>query len=244
MENKKSELLIIIPAYNEAANIGRVVEELKAQYPQYDYIVVNDGSLDRTAEICRMNQYALLDLPVNVGLSAAVLCGMRYAVRNHYRMAIQYDGDGQHCPEYIPVLIQQIEAGADIAIGSRFVNEKKPINARMLGSRVLSFLIRMKTGEMIHDPTSGMRAYSHEIMKQFVSSVNYRPEPDTISYLMQKGAVVKECQVQMRERTAGDSYLSTMRSLRYMVQMAFSILLVQGFRENRTRTEQEAVHRE
>ena len=166
MQNAKKELLIIIPVYNEEESIKCVVEELKAQYPQYNFIVVNDGSSDRTAEICRANQYALLDLPVNVGLSAAVLYGMRYAVRNHYRMAIQFDGDGQHCPEYIPALVRQIEAGADIAIGSRFVNEKKPVNGRMLGSRVLSFLIWLKSGTWIHDPTSGMRAYTREIMEQ------------------------------------------------------------------------------
>lgn len=231
MESKKSNVLILIPAYNEETTIQHVVEELRAQCPQVDYLVINDGSSDRTAEICRANQYSLLDLPVNVGLSEAVLCGMRYAVRHGYEIAIQFDGDGQHCPEYIPDLVQQIESGTDIAIGSRFVNAKKPLNSKMVGSRILSFLIRVKTGKTIHDPTSGMRAYSNEIMKRFVSGINYRPEPDTLSYLMQKGAVVRECPVQMRERTAGSSYLNTMKSLGYMVQMAFSILTVQGSRE-------------
>ena len=227
---KQSDLLVIIPAYNEEANIERVVSELLAQCPQYDYIVVNDGSTDKTAEICRERRFHMLSLPVNVGLSAAVLCGMRYAVKKGYRMAIQYDGDGQHCPEYISELEKQILSGADIAVGSRFVNEKKPVNARMLGSRLLSFLIHLTSGHTLKDPTSGMRVYSDSIMNEFISNINYRPEPDTISYLMKRGVVIKECQVRMRERVAGTSYLTTMKSIRYMIQMAFSILFIQGFR--------------
>ena len=90
------KILIIIPAYNEESNIERVVENLIHNFPQYDYVVVNDGSKDSTADICRKKRYNLIDLPVNLGLSGAVQAGMRYAVKMGYDAAVQFDGDGQH----------------------------------------------------------------------------------------------------------------------------------------------------
>ena len=95
------KLLIIIPAYNEQASIERVVGALIRDYPQYDYIVVNDGSSDDTAEICGKCGYRVLNLPINLGLSGAFQAGLRYADKNGYDYAIQYDADGQHLPEYI-----------------------------------------------------------------------------------------------------------------------------------------------
>ena len=96
-----SDLLIIIPAYNEEANIERVVDRLITEFPQFDYVVVNDGSRDRTGEICERKQYHYLDLPVNLGLSGGFQAGIRYACKKGYSYAIQFDGDGQHRPEYI-----------------------------------------------------------------------------------------------------------------------------------------------
>ena len=107
-------LLIIIPAYNESENIVRVVEEIQRVVPQYDYVVVNDGSGDATAEICREHGYPLLDLPVNLGLSGAFQTGMRYAWKQGYEAAIQIDADGQHDPKYIPEMVRVMEEkGAD-----------------------------------------------------------------------------------------------------------------------------------
>lgn len=227
----KGKVLAIIPAYNEEENIQWVVEELQRKAPFIDYIVVNDGSKDDTVLICKNNKYPVLDLPVNLGLSAAVLSGMRFAVERGYDMAVQYDGDGQHCPEYIEILADAVsEGGADVAIGSRFKEKEKPVTARMIGSRLISFCILFTTGKRLTDPTSGMRMYSNKIMKVFISNPNYRPEPDTISYLLYSGMKVTECQVEMRERVAGHSYLSVFSSIRYMIQMVFSILLTQGIR--------------
>ena len=96
-----NRVLVVIPAYNEEENIERVVDELIAGYPELDYLVINDGSKDRTAEICRSRGYHLLDLPVNLGLAGCFQAGMKYACRKGYRYAIQFDGDGQHRPEYI-----------------------------------------------------------------------------------------------------------------------------------------------
>ncbi|MEG2083489.1 MAG: glycosyltransferase family 2 protein, partial [Oscillospiraceae bacterium] len=133
------KLLIIIPAYNEQESITRVVENLKQVCPSYDFVVVNDGSTDSTAGICRKNGYPLLDLPVNLGLSSAMQTGMRYANRRGYDCTMQFDADGQHLPEYIEPLMRKLEDGADIVIGSRFINVRKPKTLRMAGSYLLSW---------------------------------------------------------------------------------------------------------
>ncbi len=225
------KILIIIPAYNEELNIERVVDNLIENYPQYDYVVVNDGSIDKTADICRARGYNLLDLPVNMGLSDAIQTGMRYALKEGYDAAIQFDGDGQHRPEYIESLMWEIENNhADIVIGSRFITEKKPVTFRMFGSSLLTLFIKMSTGRILKDPTSGMRMFGRNVLKEFVENINYGPEPDTISYLMKSGIVVKEVQVQMDERIAGDSYLNAVRSMKYMLQMCCSIIFIQNFR--------------
>ena len=222
----------MIPAYNEELNIERVVNNLIDNFPQYDYVVINDGSKDDTAKICREKGFHLIDLPINLGLSGAVQAGMRYAWQNGYDAAIQIDGDGQHRPEYIEQLAKELEKGeAQIVIGSRFVTEKKPRSLRMLGSNVISGLIRLSTGFRLNDPTSGMRLFNRDVVKEFALNINYGPEPDTISYQNKKGVKVKEVQVKMDERIAGESYLNLSKSMKYMILMSFSILFIQGFRK-------------
>ncbi len=228
------KILIIIPAYNEELNIARVVDNLIKNYPQYDYIVINDGSRDSTAAICRRNGYQLIDLPINLGLSGAVQTGIRYAIKNGYDAAVQFDGDGQHRPEYIAALADKIQnESVQVAIGSRFVTEKKERSLRMLGSSILSLMIRLSTGKKIQDPTSGMRMFGKEVLYEFAYDMNYGPEPDTISYLIKQGVKVEEVQVAMDERTAGESYLNLVRSIKYMIYMSFSIIFIQGFRRRK-----------
>ncbi len=226
-----SELLIVIPAYNEAENIERVVNHLITDFPQYDYVVVNDGSKDSTAEICRRNGYNLLDLPVNLGLAGGFQAGLKYAARHGYRYAIQLDGDGQHRPEYIESMLKKMEEGYDIVIGSRFVGEKKPFTMRMLGSNLIEAAIRLTTGVRIQDPTSGMRMFSRKMIEEFAGGLNYGPEPDTVSYLMKQGAKVAEVPVIMDERVSGVSYLTPVNAAKYMIKMLISILLIQNFRK-------------
>ena len=226
-----SELLIVIPAYNESENIERVVNRLIRDFPQYDYVVVNDGSRDNTAEICRKNGYNLLDLPVNLGLAGGFQTGFKYAARNGYRYAVQLDGDGQHRPEYIESMRRRMDEGYDIVIGSRFVGEKKPFNMRMLGSNLIEMAIRLTTGTDIKDPTSGMRMFSRRLIEEFASGLNYGPEPDTVSYLIKQGARVSEVPVVMDERIMGTSYLTPVNAAKYMIKMLISILLIQNFRK-------------
>lgn len=226
-----SNLLIVIPAYNEEKNIERVVEELTANYSQFDYIVVNDGSKDNTAKLCRGRGYHMVDLPVNLGLAGAFQTGLKYAWQHGYDYAIQFDGDGQHRPEYIGAMLDKIQEGYDIVIASRFVDEKKPRSLRMIGSSLIQAALWFTTGAVIHDPTSGMRMFNRKMIREFARGLNYGPEPDTLSYLIKNGAKVAEVQVTMEERLAGASYLTPVNATKYMVRMLISILFIQNFRK-------------
>lgn len=224
------KVLVIIPAYNEALNIERVVGGVIEHYSMFDYVIINDGSTDDTSEICRRHGWRIIDLPMNLGLAGAFQTGLKYAHRKGYRYAVQFDGDGQHRPEYIASMRKKMDEGYDIVIGSRFVNEKKPCSLRMLGSRLLSGAIWLTTGVEVRDPTSGMRMFSQKMIKEFADGLNYGPEPDTISYLIKQGAKVSEVPVTMDQRILGESYLKPLNAARYMGKMLFSILLVQSFR--------------
>ena len=228
---KKSDLLIIIPAYNEEESIGAVVDNIINNYSQYDYVVINDGSRDRTSMICHNKGYNIVDLPVNLGLAGAFQTGLLYAYEKGYKKAVQFDADGQHLPEYISVLDAKIDEGYEMVIGSRFVSEKRPVSLRMLGNILISAAIRLTTGKTINDPTSGMRMFSEKLIKEFALNINYGPEPDTVSYLIRQGVIVVEAQVYMQDRQAGESYLTLSRSIQYMMHMFASILIIQNFRK-------------
>lgn len=228
---RQDRVLAVIPAFNEEANIEQVVEELTKRCPDLDYVVVNDGSTDRTEQICRDRGYSLLNLPVNLGLAGCFQAGMKYAWYKGYGCAVQFDGDGQHRPEYILPMKQKIEEGYDIVIGSRFLNKSKNFSMRMIGSRLLAGAIWLTTGVQVADPTSGMRMFNRRMIGEFACNLNYGPEPDTISYLLKQGAKVAEIPVVIGERWGGESYLKPTVACRYMVRMLLSILLIQNFRK-------------
>ena len=217
--------LIIIPAYNEALNIEKTVKDVK-ENTDFDYVVINDCSRDNTKEICEKNHFNLLSLPVNYGLTSVVQLGMKYAYQNNYDVAIQFDGDGQHQAKFLKKLVKEIEDGNDVAIGSRFVTEKKPFTARMLGSRLISFAIKLTTWKTIKDPTSGMRAYNRKAIEYFIKNASLTPEPDTLVYLLKKKLKIKEVQVEMKDREFGESYLNPIKSAQYMINMLFSIIFI------------------
>lgn len=225
------KVLLVIPAYNEEKNIERVVDQIQEGFPELDYVVVNDGSRDDTAAICRLRGYNLLDLPVNLGLAGCFQAGMKYAYYHGYSYALQFDGDGQHRPEFVAALKEKMDEGYDIVIGSRFVEEKKDWSMRMLGSRMIGAAIRLTTGARIWDPTSGMRLFSRSMIREFALNLNYGPEPDTVSFLIKQGAKVAEVQVVIDDRTEGESYLKPLTAVQYMARMLLSILLIQNFRK-------------
>ena len=218
--------LVIIPAYNEQDNILSLVEDIKSY--GYDYIVINDCSTDGTEKLLSEHDLNHFNLPINLGIAGVTRVGFKYARDNDYDCAICVDGDGQHPPIFIHLLIEEIQKGNDYVVGSRFVNEKKPWSLRMLGSRILCFLIKAKTGKSVTDPTSGMRALGRKVINDFAESMNYYAEPDTMCHLIRKGYKVKEIQVDMKERESGVSYFhSPFRSIYYMLSVALSIIFVQ-----------------
>lgn len=220
--------LIIIPAYNEALNIEKTVKDVVIN-TQYDYVIINDCSKDNTKEICEKNGFNVVSLPINYGLTSGIQLGMKYAYKNNYDIAIQFDGDGQHQAKYLKALVKEIETkNCDIAIGSRFVEKKKSNSLRMFGSNLISFCIKITTGKTIKDPTSGMRAYNKRAIEEFVKNKSLTPEPDTLVYMMKKGMKVKEIQVEMSEREFGESYLKPLKAMEYMLNMVFSILFIRS----------------
>lgn len=223
--------LVVIPAYNEALNIKKTVHDLEVNAPEVDYVVVNDGSKDNTLEVLKKNDFNYIDGFCNLGLFGAVQTGFKLAIKDNYDVVIQFDGDGQHSAKYIAPLVKEIENGNNIVIGSRFVDEKKPFTARMIGSRLIAGAIKMMTGKTITDPTSGFRAYDKNCIIDYANEMNNPPEPDTLVYMLRKQRKIKEIQVQMSDREFGESYLNLVNTIKYMSRMMVSIFLIQPFRK-------------
>lgn len=225
----KRKILIIIPAYNEADNIVHVVKTMMEQAPQYDYLVVNDGSTDRTLSICEQENFQYLDLSINMGIGGAVQAGYIYAYKNRYDIAVQMDGDGQHDVAYLEKLLEPIMANeADVVIGSRFLEKEgfQTSASRRAGINILSGLIRITTGRRVKDVTSGFRAVNRRFIEIYSKDypMDY-PEPEAIvSAIMHLGRVI-EVPVQMRAREGGVSSITFKKSIYYMIKVTLAILI-------------------
>lgn len=223
--NKKVKSLIIIPAYNESKNLISLIREIELS--GYHYLIINDNSTDDTKELAFSKGYNIINLCVNVGLAGVTKVGFKYAVDNGYDCVVSVDGDGQHPPIYIESLINEIENGNDYVVGSRFVTKRKPLSIRMVGSRLICFLIKIKTGKRVTDPTSGMRVLGKKVLLDFSKSMNFYAEPDTLCYCLKQNYKVKEVQVDMKEREEGTSYFSNpFKSIKFMVAEIISILFL------------------
>ena len=197
--------LIIIPAYNEQESIKKTVEDIIKNAPEFDYIVINDCSTDRTKEICETEKFNVVHLPVNLGIGGAVQTGYLYAARNGYDIAVQVDGDGQHDPKFLSKMAEFIEAEhADMVIGSRFINKEgfQSSGARRVGIKYFTMLIKLLTGAKITDPTSGLRMVNREIIEFFAEEYpkDY-PEPESVVAILRRKKKVLELPVIMRERS-------------------------------------------
>lgn len=225
--------LAIVPAFNEEKNITGVIFSLKKYQPDFDIVVINDGSLDQTSSVAReTNQAVIIDLPANIGIGGAVQTGFIYARRKNYDLAIQIDGDGQHDAAEIAKLIAPIMANeADMVIGSRFLSQSKYKGTllRRLGIKIFSWLNLIFLGQKITDSTSGFRAFSRRAIE--ILSQDYPddfPEPEAIFLLKKKGLHVIEVPVSMEARQAGRSSLTFFKSIYYMIKviLAISILML------------------
>lgn len=221
--------VVIIPAYNEQDCILETVQEVRRKAPEFDCLVINDHSTDRTEEILEQNGIPHVTLPVNLGIGGAVQTGYRYAFFYGYDSAVQLDADGQHDPEYLSKMAETMkETGSDMVIASRFIDKKgfQSTFTRRIGIRYFTWLIDKVTGIRITDPTSGLRLVNRKVMKLFVDSypIDY-PEPETTTIAIKKGMKVKEIPVIMRERQGGVSSINIKRSVYYMIKVSIAILL-------------------
>lgn len=233
--NKMQKILIIIPAYNEEENILKTYETIishnKKYKTHYDVIVINDGSTDNTLEICKNNNIPIVPLVHNLGIGGAVQTGYKYALENDYDIAVQFDGDGQHDVSYIDNIISPIiEEKCDFVIGSRFVakteNNFHSTLMRRVGIKLISYFIKIKTKKRIYDTTSGFRAASKKIIKIFADDYPLEyPEPITNTTVLKKGFRVLEVPVLMHERENGVSSIGSWKSVYYMINVIFNILM-------------------
>lgn len=221
--------IVIIPAYNEEKSIVKTVQDICEHAPEFDYVIINDCSTDRTLSVCRKHHLHVLNLPVNLGIGGAVQTGFLYAYKNGYDYAVQFDGDGQHDAQYLQKMRDyMIEQNADMLIGSRFLEKEgfQSTGMRRFGIRYFSALIKFLTGQKITDPTSGMRMINRDILAMYSESYpkDY-PEPESVVAIINSGKKVMEYPVIMRKRMEGTSSISPLKSVYYMIKVSLAIFL-------------------
>ena len=223
-------LVAVVPAWNEEGAIGGVVDEIKAFDPTATVVVVDDASTDATAAVAQQAGAIVLRLPFNVGIGGAVQAGFRYARDEGFEVAVRLDGDGQHDASELRKLLAPVRAGAaDLVIGSRFVDgggSYRPPLARRLGIRVFARLVSFLGRQKVTDTTSGFLALSRRGIELFaVAYPHDYPEVEGTLVALRSGLRVAEVQVEMRERQAGTSSITFVRSLYYIVKVMLALLV-------------------
>lgn len=221
--------LVIIPAYNEEEAIVETINNLKKCCDgMVDYIIINDCSKDNTLKKCNENNFNVINLPINLGIGGAVQTGYKYAYRFGYDIAIQMDADGQHDPKYISEIIEKIKAGNDMVIGSRFIEKNgfQSTFVRRIGINLYSKIIKLFTGKVIKDTTSGYRAVNKKIIKIFANNypVDY-PEPETDAFIAKNKFEIFELPMQMKERDTGSSSITPIKSIYYAIKVGLAVTL-------------------
>jgi glycosyltransferase involved in cell wall biosynthesis len=220
--------LIIIPAYNEEGAIARVITNIRRDVPHADVLVVNDGSLDRTAREARQNGAMVMNLPYNMGIGSAVQSGFLFAKKKGYHCAVQVDGDGQHPPSEIPKLLAALDNGVDMVIGSRFVQPTKyrPTFTRSLGIKIFAFLVSLIVGKKVHDTTSGFRAASRKAILLLSKTYPHDyPEVEALITLHRNGMQFVEVPVEMNSRQEGKSSIAAKNAVYYMLKVTLAVFI-------------------
>jgi len=224
------KLLVIVPAYNEAKNLPFVVTSLRRYAPECDVAVVDDGSTDQTATVAAALGACVLRSSINLGIGGAVQTGYLWARDQGYDAAIQIDGDGQHDPRFIRDVLVPIERGeAEIVIGSRFLGEEgfRSTALRRAGIRYLAWILRVRCGARVTDPTSGFRAAGRAALELFAQRYpSDYPEPESIGIATRAGLRVREVSVQMREREHGRSSIDAWRTIYYLIKVSLALLFL------------------
>ena len=221
--------LVIITAFNEEGNLEKTVKDIKDNAPDFDYVIINDCSTDKTLEMCRRHGFSYLNLPVNLGIGGAVQTGYRYAYYHGYDIAVQFDGDGQHSAAHLEDMVTTlIDTESDMVIGSRFIEKEgfQSSGLRRIGIKYFTGLIKLLTGKKITDPTSGMRMVNKKLLEKFTDEYpkDY-PEPESVVTILSEKYKVTEIPVVMNEREEGVSSISLKNSVYYMIKVSFAILI-------------------
>lgn len=230
-----SDTLITIPAYNEEKAILKVVASTKKLYPDIDIVVINDGSIDDTAGMAEKAGAIVLSHPFNMGYGVTLQTGYKYAVRNNYTYLVQMDGDGQHDPESVKIMLPLIKGGSfDVVLGCRFSGTsvyKMPI-FRFIGMKVFRFFLYVLSGQKINDITSGFQAMNKRVLSLFVSDVfpfDY-PDADVILLLSKNGFKIGEVPVAMYPNLYGKSMHSNPLNVVYYAFKMFLSMLITKIR--------------
>jgi glycosyltransferase involved in cell wall biosynthesis len=226
-------LLAIVPAYNEAGAIGSTVAELHAHAPEWDVLVVDDGSTDDTARIAEAAGARVLRMPFNLGIGGAVQSGYQYALDHGYNVAVQVDGDGQHDPRYLPILLDHLHSDPDLNMvtGSRFLDPEDPHGyrssaSRRVGIRLFAGILSRIVGRRITDPTSGMRMTDQRGIELFARDYPHDyPEVEAVVMLHHHRLRSAEVPVLMRERAGGRSSIAGHWSAFYMIKVSLAVLV-------------------
>jgi hypothetical protein len=226
----------IVPALNEELTIPRVIEELHAFDPGMDIVVIDDGSVDRTAAVAAAKGARVLRLPFNLGIGGAVQTGFRYAFEHDYDIAVRVDGDGQHDPSQLPRVLEPVLRGeADIVVGSRFagdVDGYRSSRTRRVGIRLLAWVVSRIVGRRVTDTTSGFQALDRKAIALFARDYPHDyPEVEATIMVFRHRLRLHEVPVSMRERGGGRSSITALRSVYYVVKVLLAIF-VGLFRRN------------
>jgi glycosyltransferase involved in cell wall biosynthesis len=222
--------LAVVPAYNEAATIAGVVRTLQEHAPQYDVLVVDDGSTDDTAPLAEAAGATVIRLPFNLGIGGAVQSGFTYALEGGYQRMVQVDADGQHLPEELDALSEAMDAdpSVDMVCGSRFLTDTgypAPISRRT-GIHIFAFLLSRIVGQRVSDPTSGFRLYNRRGIALFAHDYPHDyPEVEAVLMVHHHRLRMAEVPVRMLERGGGVSSISSGKSAYYMIKVLLAIFV-------------------
>lgn len=227
-----SECLVLIPAFNEEQNVGKVLKDIRKSYRNLDVLVINDGSHDQTALVVDEAGEKVITLPFNLGYGGALQTGFKFAEMMNYRYVIQFDADGQHDPGDITLILKELRTGnVDIVIGTRFMGRSEfvPGFFKKSAIKLFRFLIRCSTGEKVTDPTSGLQGLSRAVFVHYAKTGNFPedfPDADTLINSILSGFRVREIPANIRYRHAGESMHGGLKTAFYMIKMVISISVV------------------
>ena len=228
----KDKLLVVIPAYNEAENIEKVLKEIKKDIDYADILVINDCSKDNTYEIVTKNGVKCITNVFNMRYAMAVQVGIKYAYQNGYDYVIQMDGDGQHIASEAEKLYKEAKnTNADIVIGSRYIKDMGypcPL-FRRIGTKMFEKMIKLFTKRRIADPLSGFQCLNRRVIEKYAKIGNYPEFPDAnlVIEMLLTGYKIVEVPVKMRLRESGESMHSgIIKPIKYMIEQLYTCIII------------------